>query len=208
VRRDPPTVATPAAAVVLAGYAGDAEAVRAALHSDDPDVRERALGAAQRVGVRTVAVRVAALRDPSTGVRRRACRLEARLPRPSVRVEAALLACLGDDDPLVVAAAADALGEVGAANAVDGLAEVVRAHDDARCRESAVAALGAIGGDGGLDAVLVALHDKPAVRRRAVVALAGFDSPRAEAGLVRALEDRDWQVRQAAEALRDAGAAE
>jgi HEAT repeat protein len=64
-----------------------------------------------------------------------------------------------------------------------------------------VAALGAIGDPAGLGAVLGALEDRPAVRRRAAVALAAFDDPRAEAGLRRAAADRDWQVRQAAEAL-------
>ena len=56
------------------------------------------------------------------------------------------------------------------------------AHDDARCREAAVAALGAIGDPAGLPAVLAALGDKPTVRRRATVALAGFDDPRVEPG--------------------------
>jgi HEAT repeat protein len=39
------------------------------------------------------------------------------------------------------------------------------------------------------------------VRRRATVALAAFADPRAEAALHRAAEDRDWQVRQAADEL-------
>ena len=48
-----------------------------------------------------------------------------------------------------------------------------------------------------------ALDDKPAIRRRAAIALAGFDDPAATEGLRRCLEDRDWQVRQAAEVLLD-----
>jgi hypothetical protein len=74
-------------------------------------------------------------------------------------------------------------------------------------RESAIAALGALGEDGGLDAILVGTTDKPAIRRRAVLALAPFldpDHPRATevaAALERARTDRDWQVRQAAEDL-------
>ena len=35
----------------------------------------------------------------------------------------------------------------------------------------------------------------------AVIALGAFDDPGAEEGLRRCLDDRDWQVRQAAEAL-------
>ena len=45
--------------------------------------------------------------------------------------------------------------------------------------------------------------DKPAVRRRAVVALAAFEGPEVDAALERAKEDRDWQVRQIAEDLLD-----
>ena len=68
-------------------------------------------------------------------------------------------------------------------------------------REAAVAALGAIGDPSTLAVVLAACDDKPAVRRRAVLALAAFDGPEVEARLRAALTDRDWQVRQAAEDL-------
>ncbi len=64
-----------------------------------------------------------------------------------------------------------------------------------------MAALGAIGDPAGLPAVLTALGDKPTVRRRATVALAGFDDPRVDPALRQAALDRDWQVRQAAEEL-------
>jgi HEAT repeat protein len=66
-----------------------------------------------------------------------------------------------------------------------------------------VAALGPIGHPGGLPAVIDALEDKPTVRRRATVALAGFDDPRVEPALRRASGDRDWQVRQAADELME-----
>ncbi|MDQ4067891.1 MAG: HEAT repeat domain-containing protein, partial [Actinomycetota bacterium] len=78
---------------------------------------------------------------------------------------------------------------------------VATGHHDPLCREAAVAALGAIGDEGGLPAILAATGDKPAVRRRAVIALAPFQGPEVDAALERALEDRDWQVRQAAEDL-------
>ncbi len=84
---------------------------------------------------------------------------------------------------------------------VPDLATVAAGHDDARCREAAIAALGAIGDPLGLPAVLHGLEDRPAVRRRSVVALAGFESPQVESALRGALEDPDWQVRQAAEVL-------
>ena len=59
----------------------------------------------------------------------------------------------------------------------------------------------AIGDALGLPAVLLALNDKPTIRRRATVALAGFDDPRVDIALRRAAQDRDWQVRQAADEL-------
>jgi HEAT repeat protein len=85
---------------------------------------------------------------------------------------------------------------------VAALARVATGHEDALCREAAVAALGAVGDPAGLPAVLAATQDKATVRRRAIIALAPFDGPEVEAALDRALEDRDWQVRQAAEDQR------
>lgn len=64
-----------------------------------------------------------------------------------------------------------------------------------------MAALGAIGDDRGLPAILAGCRDKPAVRRRAILALAPFDGDEVDAALQAALSDRDWQVRQAAEDL-------
>ncbi|CAN5151068.1 hypothetical protein BH18ACT4_BH18ACT4_07180 [soil metagenome] len=64
-----------------------------------------------------------------------------------------------------------------------------------------MAALGAIGDELGLAAILTATADRPAVRRRAVIALAPFDGPEVRAALLRATGDHDRQVRQAAEDL-------
>ncbi|MDE3206007.1 MAG: HEAT repeat domain-containing protein [Acidobacteriota bacterium] len=88
------------------------------------------------------------------------------------------------------------------------MAAVAAEHRDPLCREAAVAAIGAIGADqppSGRAAVLAARGDKPAVRRRAVLALAAFDGPDVQAALEAALADRDWQVRQAAEDLTGRG---
>ncbi len=107
----------------------------------------------------------------------------------------------------VVEAAAWSLGELGdiarEAGAVRALADVTREHRDALAREAAVAALGALGDADALPVILDACRDKPAVRRRAVLALAPFDGPEVDAAIDAALADRDWQVRQAAEDLRD-----
>jgi HEAT repeat protein len=198
---DENTVATHAREVVLAGYLGDEDAVRAARADPDPMVRARAVRAAARLARRNVAERVCDLRDHDVEVRRTACELEARRPRRSARVEAALVDCLEDPDPLVVVSAAEALGELGSSAAMGPLAATAGTHPDPRCREAAIAAIGATGDPSGLDAVLGGLEDKPAVRRRAVVALAAFSGERVEAALARSLEDHDWQVREVARAL-------
>ena len=79
------------------------------------------------------------------------------------------------------------------------LADAARHHEDPLVREAAVAALGSRSAR--LDVILDACGDRPAIRRRAVLALAPFDGPEVDAALQRALTDRDWQVRQAAEDL-------
>jgi HEAT repeat protein len=138
-------------------------------------------------------------------VRGRAAELAPQLP-PDARVAPALLDRLADPDVTVVEAVAWSLGELDdaarAAGAVRALAELTRTHRDALAREAAVAALGALGDDDALPAILDACRDKPAVRRRAVLALAPFDGPEVDAAIDAALTDRDWQVRQAAEDLR------
>lgn len=191
------------AAVAAAGHRGDAAAARAALGDPAGTVRATAIGALARSGVLTAGDVVAALSDPSPGVRRRAA-TEAGAARGrgsrSVLVEA-LRGALDDPDPLVAEAAAWALGERREPRAVGDLVAMAGSHPDPRCRESAVAALGALGDPAGLPAVLAALEDRPGVRRHAAVALAAFAGPEADAGLRRCLEDRDWQVRQVAEIL-------
>jgi HEAT repeat protein len=182
-------------AVVVAGHTGDRATATA--HRADPDagVREAALGALDRLGALDDAGLAAALGDESPVVRRRAVLLAAT--RPSV----ALLASLHDTDPTVVEAAAWACGEQESADpaTLARLIELTISSADALVRESAAAALGAIGDPAGLPAVLAACGDKPNVRRRAVLALAAFEGPEVDAALARALTDRDWQVRQAAE---------
>ena len=136
--------------------------------------------------------------DADAAVRRRAAELSATRPQVDV------VHLLDDLDPSVVEMAAWALGERAESAAVGRLgrlSSVTDGHHDPLCREAAVASLGAIGDPAGLPAVLAALDDKPAVRRRAAVALAAFEGPTVEAALRRCLEDRDWQVRQVAEDL-------
>ncbi|HEX2064032.1 MAG TPA: HEAT repeat domain-containing protein [Acidimicrobiales bacterium] len=185
----------------LAGHTGDETMARQLLRDASPRVRATALGALGRLGRATPVDVAAALADDDPLVRGRAC-------TEAVRMAAVdLVPVLRDADPSVVEAAAWALGERGRADpgVVPGLVYVVAGHEDALCREAAVAALGAIGHRDGLAAILAALGDKPAVRRRAVLALAPFEGPEVQLALEKALDARDRQVRQAAEDLMAAG---
>jgi HEAT repeat protein len=185
-------------AAALAGHRRDTAAARGFLADPVPAVRATALGALARAGGLEAADLVAGLADPAPTVRARAAELCAPLPgdRPPP-----LAPALSDPDPGVVEAAAWASGErqPPEPGAVAALVPVATGHEDPLCREAAVAALGAIGDPAGLPAVLAATTDRPAVRRRAVLALAPFDGPDVDAAVERAREDRDWQVRQAAE---------
>lgn len=183
----------------------------AAREDPDPRVRAAALGALVRGAPPAAAARAwrGATTDPSEAVRRRAADLAPVLavhePALGTDVARGAVALLADADTTVVVAAAGALGELGDAaidaGAVDALAAVVTDHDDALAREAAVASLGALGDPAGLRAILAACVDKAPVRRRAVLALAPFEDPAVDAALERAVTDRDWQVRQAAEDL-------
>ena len=185
-------------AAAVAGHRGDAAKARSYLADPEPSVRATALGALGRAGSLVGGDLVAALGDPSAVVRARAAELAAGLPGD---VDPPLAPVLDDADAAVVEAAAWASGERRPPEpaVVAALAAVTTGHDDPICREAAVAALGAIGDPAGLLAVLAATTDRPAIRRRAVLALAPFEGPEVEAALERALADRDWQVRQAAE---------
>ena len=202
---DPADPTARAAAYAGLGHHGplspeDAARLAAAV-TDDPDARARAAALGALVRAAPVRARDAwrpATRDHDAGVRRRAAELAPAL-RPD-DAGSALTALLDDADVTVVVAAAWAIGELGDddGDAVRALAAAAR-HRDALAREAAIAALGALGA--GLDTILAACDDVPTVRRRAVLALAPFDDPAVDTALARAAEDRDWQVRQAAEDL-------
>lgn len=193
-------------AAALAGHRGDSSAARAYLDDPVPAVRATALGALARAGGLTPDDLTTGLADAAAAVRARAAELAATVPGDQ---PPALAPVLQDRDNAAVEAAAWASGErqPPEPGVVAALTMVVTGHEDPLCREAAVAALGAIGDAAGLDAVLAATEDKPAVRRRAVLALAPFDGPEVDAAIERALHDRDWQVRQAAEDIARQGEA-
>ena len=186
--------------VALAGHCGDVETARSALVDADSHVRELALGACSRLGALHDQDVRAALRDADPGVRRRAAELAA------TRRGVDLRDALHDPDLTVVEQAAWSCGEHGSVDddVLALLIELAQTADAALVRESAVAALGAVGDPRGLPAILHGCRDQPAVRRRAVLALAPFEGDDVEAALDAALSDRDWQVRQAAEDLQRA----
>jgi HEAT repeat protein len=195
-----PSAAARRRAVALAGHDGNVIVAQEGLHDPDPVVRTAAIGALERLDRLALADLERALQDPATGVRRRACEAAARWPGDG---PPSLLGALADPDDTVVEVAAWACGErtPPEPGAVAALAVLATEHADALVREAAVAALGAIGDDAGLPAILQATGDKATVRRRAVLALAPFEGAAVDAALAAALDDRDWQVRQAAEDL-------
>lgn len=183
--------------MAVAGHVGDVATVLEALGDTDPVVRDLALGAAERSGCLTDERLAAALRDPDATVRRRAAELAA------THRSIDLLPALDDDDPRVVEQAAWSCGEHETVSepVLTRMVELATGAEAPLVREAAVAALGAIGDPRALPAILHGCRDQPAIRRRAVLALAPFEGPEVDAALERALGDRDWQVRQAAEVL-------
>jgi HEAT repeat protein len=192
------------AAVVEAGYRNDHDFIERAATSADPAIRRAAIGALLRTG-RLEAERLQHFAtDVDPRVRRRAAELAPRLDDAPL-TESFLVGLLADE-PEIVEVACFALGEVGSADGADidtttigAIETIARSHDDALCREAAVASLGAL--HVGLDTILAACDDKATVRRRAVIALAPFEGLDVDRALQTALSDRDWQVRQAAEDL-------
>lgn len=187
----------PRASIILAEANGDVTTLRAALINSDATTRAAALGALARLRHLETNDLQAGLIDPQPAVRCRAIELSID------ETEIDIAAFLDDADDLVVETAAWALGERGPTDSetIAKLRSVAQDHDVSICREAAVAALGAIGDPAGLSTILAAMSDRAPVRRRAVLALAPFDGDEVTTALRSALDDRDRQVRQAAEDL-------
>ena len=171
------------------------------LASPIPRHRILALRGMVRQNLVTSADWLRALSDVDVDVRREALNQIAHAHVNDELIFAALMRALDDGDALVVDGAVFALGEHLYVGAVEKLCLIATSHEDARCRESAIAALGALGDDRARPAILGALDDKPPVRRRAIVALSNFEGPDIDEALARASEDRDWQVRAAVNQL-------
>ncbi len=187
----------------IAGHTGDVDGARRHLADPEPTVRAAALGAVHRAGGLEPADLTAALADPSPVLRRRALELVAALAGQGPASSVAIVELLQDPDDTVAEVAAWASGErqPPEPGAVSALVALATGSPEPLIREAAVASLGSLGDPAGLAAILQATTDKATVRRRAVLALAPFEGPEVDAALERALTDRDWQVRQAAEDL-------
>lgn len=190
-----------AAAVLLATHRGDTGLLAQVFCHFDAHLRSLALGGLHKNNALTSEQVRAAENDSAEVVRHRIARLGAT----DLRVDLSRL--LHDANFAVAETAAWSFGE--RINVSDEqlmlLISLSGTHAHIIVRESCVAALGAIGDIRALPAILVACSDKPAIRRRAVLALAPFDGPEVDAALRTALTDRDWQVRQAAEDLLSIG---
>ena len=183
--------------VIAAGFSGDSSVALEALHHDDGTVRASALRALARIGTLTAEILSPFIQDAHIETRRTA--VELAVPFPSVYVHH----CIDDSDVFVAEMAAWCVGERTPASdiEIEILVDRTTSHSEAVVREASADALGSLGDERGLPAILAACSDKPAVRRRAILALAPFEGDDVDAALQRALEDKDWQVRQNAEDL-------
>ena len=182
----------------MAGHLGDEASARASLISGDSSTRRLAIGALERLNSLTTSELRAALDDPSSSVRRKALEITAKRSDVYARHH------LSDPNPSVAETAAFAVGEQLDVAATELLILMAQRHEDALCRESAIAALGALVASAEihrvaiLDCLLGAMSDKPQVRRRAVLGLSQFEEPQAQQMVEQALLDKDRQVRSVA----------
>ncbi len=176
---------------------GDLSLAREVCGDGDPRVRASSVAVLSENDALDESLIALGLSDPHPLVRMAVARAAAQNSSISV------LELLSDEDSSVVEIACWAAGEQTEHNdsLIEALSAIALEHKDALCRESAVAALGALGDVRGLESILEATQDIATVRRRAVIALAPFEGQAVTDALQLALSDRDWQVRQAAEDL-------
>ncbi len=183
--------------VIQAGFTGDAVLARAGLVHNEALIRASALRALHRMGQLTSDDLSAYISDADADVRRTVVELSAQFS------EVEIYHLVNDTDLFVAEMTAWALGERTTITDVEieMLIQQTTEHAEPVVREACAAALGSLGDERGLQAILSACTDKPAVRRRAILALAAFEGDEVDAALTAALEDKDWQVRQNAEDL-------
>ncbi len=183
--------------IIESSLAGDHSQALKGLDNQDPRVRATSIEVLADNGLIDDTIGARIVEDPHPFVRMSAARSAGRVLNIPIDV------LFEDVDFSVVEMSCWAAGERGDLDdgVVSILCNIVENHEDPLCREAAVAALGAIGSSEGLESILTATADIATVRRRAILALAPFDGLKTKEALEKALEDRDWQVRQAAEDL-------
>ncbi len=176
---------------------GDLSLARELCGDGDPRVRASSIAVLSENDALDESLIALGMSDPNPLVRMSVARAAAQNSSISV------LELLNDEDSSVIEIACWAAGEQTEHDdsLIEALSGIALEHEDALCRESAVAALGALGDVRGLESILKATKDIATVRRRAVIALAPFEGQAVTDALQFALSDRDWQVRQAAEDL-------
>ena len=184
---------------ITAGHLGDSATAEQLLLNPYETVRIAALGALHRLALLKPNQLRSALKDTSPAVRCRAAELS------TSHKSVILSTLLSDSNSDVVEMAAFAIGEQEDTSSIDLLIGIASQHDDDLCRESAVAALGALSllakpdnKSSILLALLAAMSDKPQIRRRAILGLFQFDTEDAQDAVRAALEDNDRQVRSLA----------
>ena len=235
VLKDSPYFVRRAAAQAL-GRIGDARAVAplsTALKDGDWEVRAAAVGAMVKIGTPAVAALMVALEDGDCNVRKQAAgALDEMDWRPGkdesgaaywiakkkwdkcieigAPAVAALSAALQDSDHHVRKVAADGLGRIGDARAVEPLSAALKDSDDSdsNVRRAAVEALEKIGDTRAVEALIAVLKDSHrwVVRPAAAYALGRIGDARAVEPLIAALKDSHSDLRRAAvEALEKIG---
>jgi HEAT repeat protein len=184
------------AQIMLASYANDEQRVREFLNNPAPRLRASALSALVNMEAACEQDGRMAVQDPEPIVRIRACELAPKLPGADYK------RLLSDKEYTVIEAACFAVGEMSDGHAVPKLQAIALKHKEPICRESAVAALGAIGVSKAIPCLIEKLNDSHNIRRRAVLALSVFiDDDDALAAIRSRSDDRDWQVRQIVETI-------
>lgn len=173
------------------------------LSSRDPDTRYQAAGCLGDAGD-PVAIEplIPLLDDPEVGVRWKAAEALGKLGTPAVEPLAANLR-IGSVDARWMAAVA--LGEIGDPRAIPALMGALD-DDDAYVRSRAALALAAIGEPARAEVIAVLSSGNERVRRGAVIALGKLGEEGSITALIEALRDPDGEVRQqACVALGDIG---
>lgn len=171
-----------------------------ALMDPDEEVRREAVEALVRIGTPALHPLVSALKEGDAEVQKKAAEaigIFYRMPEMEPLVHAFVLSALKDGDAWSRSRMAVLLGDLGEAWAVKPLIEALYFFN---VREAAGKALLKIG-EAALEPLMAALkHHHIPVRKAAAELLGRLGDRRAVSALQSALKDRDWEVREAAQA--------